>query len=99
MKNCIRCKKEKKTKKRALFGANDLKLHISKYNLKKKKKNLRIVYQIAIIFKKLNQMDTKLEKTLKKEIIWCMWDRRLHTPNGIVRISKRFGYPCLKINK
>lgn len=38
MKNCIRCKKEKK-KKRALFGANDLKLHISKYNLKKKSKN------------------------------------------------------------
>ena len=37
MKNCIRCKKEKK-KKRALFGANDLKLHISKYNFKKKKK-------------------------------------------------------------
>lgn len=36
---------------------------------KKKKKNLRIVYQTAIIFKKLNQMDTKLEKTLKKEII------------------------------
>lgn len=69
MKNCIRCKKEKK-KKRALFGANDLKLHISKYNFKKKKKkNLRIVYQTAIIFKKLNQMDTKLEKALKKEII------------------------------
>ena len=36
---------------------------------KKKKKNLRIVYQTAIIFKKLNQMDTKLEKALKKEII------------------------------
>ena len=42
--------KKKKEKKRALFGANDLKLHISKYNLKK---NLRIVYQIAIIFKKV----------------------------------------------
>ena len=60
---------KRKKKKRALFGANDLKLHISKYNFKKKKKNLRIVYQTAIIFKKLNQMDTKLEKALKKEII------------------------------
>ena len=69
MKNCIRCKKEKK-KKRALFGANDLKLHISKYNFKK---NLRIVFQTSIISKKLNQiMETKLEKALKKEIIWCV---------------------------
>lgn len=31
--------KKKRKKKGALFGANDLKLHISKYNLKKKKKS------------------------------------------------------------
>lgn len=44
-------------------------------------------------------MDTKLEKALKKEIIQCLWDRGLHTSNGIVRISKRFGYLCLKKKK
>ena len=98
MKNCIRCKK-KKEKKKGFVWCQWFETTYFKIQLKKKKKNLRIVYQIAIIFKKLNQMDTKLEKTLKKEIIWCMWDRRLHTPNGIVRISKRFEYPCLKINK
>ena len=69
MKNCIRCKKEKKKKKGFVwcqwFETTYFKIQLQK----KKKKNLRIVYKTAIIFKKLNQMDTKLEKALKKEII------------------------------
>ena len=98
MKNCIRCKKEKKKKKKGSvwyqwFETTYFKIQLKK---KKKKKNLRIAYQTAIFFKKLDKMDTRLEKTLKKEIIWCVWNRGLHTPNGIVRISKRFEYPCLK---
>lgn len=42
-------------------------------------------------------METKLEKALKKEIIWCVWYKRLHTLDEIIRNPKRFEYPYLYI--